>query len=73
MPEMVDDFPHKNSYLLGLSEEEPSVSQADLLLLPKDQEMIEISDDEEIEDTIVVVVSYDVMYSHCMHACAPRA
>ena len=45
-------FPHKNSYLLGLSEEEPSVSQADLLLLPKDQEMIEISDDEEIEDTI---------------------
>ena len=52
-PEMVDAlvFLHKNSYLLGLSEEEPSVPQAELFLLPKDQEMIEISDDE-IEDAI---------------------
>ena len=55
-PEMVDAlvFLHKNSYLLGLSEEAPSVPQAELFLLPKDQEMIEISDEEnqEIEDRI---------------------
>ena len=41
---------HKNSYLLGLAEKEPSVPQAELLLLPKDQEMIEISDDEKTSD-----------------------
>ena len=52
MLEMVDTlvFLHKNSYLLGLAEKEPSVPQAELLLLPKDQEMIEISDDEKTSD-----------------------
>ena len=46
-------FLHKNSYSLGLTEEEPSVPQTELLSMPKDQEMIEISDDEDawaIED-----------------------
>ena len=40
--------------MLRLSEEAPSVPQAELFLLPKDQEMIEISDEEnqEIEDGI---------------------
>ena len=56
IPEMVDAlvFLHRNSYLLGLSEEVPSVPQTELFLLPKDQEMIEISDEEnqEIEDGI---------------------
>ena len=61
-PEMVDAlvFLHKNSYLLGLAEKEPSVPQAELLLLPKDQEMIEISDDEETLDHDVVAIADDV-------------
>ena len=61
-PEMIDAlvFLHKNSYLLGLAEKEPSISQAELLLLPKDQEMIEISDDEETSDHDVVAITNDV-------------
>jgi len=37
-------FLNKNSYLLGLTREEVTVPQAELLLLPKGHEMIEISD-----------------------------
>ena len=53
-------FLHKNSYLLGLAEKEPSIPQAELLLLPNDQEMIEISDDEETSDHDVVAIANDV-------------
>ena len=61
-PQIVDAlvFLHKNSYLLEHAEKEPSVPQAELLLLPKDQEMIEISDDEETSDHDVVAIADDV-------------
>ena len=57
-PDMVNAlvFLHKNSYMLGLTEEEPSVPQAELLLLPKDHETIEISDNEvDTDDTDDVI------------------
>ena len=59
---MIDDlvFLYKNSHLLGLAEKEPSVPQVELLLLPKDQEMIEISDHEETSDHDVVAITDDV-------------
>ena len=60
--DMADDkvFLHRNSYFLGPAEKEPSIPQAELLLLPKDQEMIEISDDKETMDRDVVAIADDV-------------
>ena len=53
-------FLHKNSYLQGLAEKQSSVPQAELLLLSKDQEMMEISDDEETLDHDVAAIADDV-------------
>ena len=46
-------FLNKNSYLSGLTEEEPPAPQAELLLLPKEHEMIEISDNEDDMDYVI--------------------
>ena len=60
-PEMVDAlvFLNKNSYFLGLTEEEPPAPQAELLLLPKEHEMIEISDNEDDVDNVITIQSGD--------------
>ena len=60
-PEMVDAlvFLNKNSYLLDLTEEEPPAPQAELLLLPKEHEMIEISDNEDDMDDVITIQSGD--------------
>ena len=52
-------FLNKNSYLLGLTREELPAPQAELLLLPKGHEMIEISDNEEDMDEMIAVESGD--------------
>ena len=67
-------FLHMTSYLLGLAEKKPSVPQAELLL--KDQEMIEVSDDENtldhdldaIEDAIGEVPHYKIMSFIFLHS-----
>jgi len=54
---MVDTlvFLNKNSYLLGLTSKEPPAPPAELLLLPKGHEMIEMSDNEEEMDDVIAV------------------
>jgi len=52
-------FLNKNSYLLGPTREELLAPQAELPLLPKGHEMIEISDNEEDMDEMIAVESGD--------------
>jgi len=57
-PEMIV-FLNKNSCLLGLTKEEPPVPQVELLLLPKDDKIIKISDEEDNTDDLVAIESGD--------------
>jgi len=52
-------FLNKNSYLLGLTREEPPAPPAELLLLPKGHKMTEISDNKEDMDDVIAVESGD--------------